>query len=76
MDKLMDISSMQTSSMQTSSMQTSSMDAELTQPAETKYVLHRRFDRLGRLVGDASMLRLFQTHVMVVGLGVFIPLVQ
>jgi tRNA A37 threonylcarbamoyladenosine dehydratase len=55
--------------MDLSSMQTSSMDAELTQPAETKYVLHRRFDRLGRLVGDASMLRLFQTHVMVVGLG-------
>lgn len=36
---------------------------------ETKYVLHRRFDRMGRLVGDAPMLKLMQSHVMVVGLG-------
>lgn len=34
-----------------------------------RYVLHRRFDRLGRLVGDAAMQRLFATHAMVIGLG-------
>ncbi|MCC6808970.1 MAG: tRNA threonylcarbamoyladenosine dehydratase [Deltaproteobacteria bacterium] len=36
---------------------------------EDSYKLHRRFDRMGRLVGDASMERLFATRVMVVGLG-------
>lgn len=36
---------------------------------ETKYVLHRRFDRMGRLVGDSAMEKLFKTHVMVIGLG-------
>jgi tRNA A37 threonylcarbamoyladenosine dehydratase len=36
---------------------------------ETPYRLHRRFDRIGRLVGDAGMARLFGAHVMVVGLG-------
>lgn len=36
---------------------------------ETKYVLHRRFDRMGRLVGDSGMEKLFRAHVMVVGLG-------
>jgi tRNA A37 threonylcarbamoyladenosine dehydratase len=36
---------------------------------ETAYRLHRRFDRMGRLVGDAGMERLFSAHVMVVGLG-------
>lgn len=39
------------------------------QPQETEYVLHRRFDRMGRLVGDQVMKRLFDTHVMVIGLG-------
>lgn len=39
------------------------------QPPETEYVLHRRFDRMGRLVGDDVMTRLFNTHVMVIGLG-------
>lgn len=39
------------------------------QPEETEYVLHRRFDRMGRLVGDEAMQKLFKTHVMVVGLG-------
>lgn len=49
---------------------------ESTAPAEThvppvseSYRLHRRFDRMGRLVGDAGMERLFASHVMVVGLG-------
>jgi tRNA A37 threonylcarbamoyladenosine dehydratase len=36
---------------------------------ETVYRLHRRFDRIGRLVGDAGMERLLGAHVMVVGLG-------
>jgi tRNA A37 threonylcarbamoyladenosine dehydratase len=36
---------------------------------ETDYRLHRRFDRIGRLVGDAGMERLLGAHVMVVGLG-------
>ncbi|WP_413574902.1 ThiF family adenylyltransferase [Bdellovibrio sp. HCB290] len=39
------------------------------QPPETEYVLHRRFDRMGRLVGDATMKKLMNTHVMVVGIG-------
>ncbi len=33
------------------------------------YKLHRRFDRIGRLVGDAGMEKLFASHVVVVGLG-------
>ncbi len=36
---------------------------------ERRYHLHRRFDRMGRLVGDDGMGRLFASHVMVVGLG-------
>jgi tRNA A37 threonylcarbamoyladenosine dehydratase len=36
---------------------------------ETSYRLHRRFDRIGRLVGDRGMERLLGAHVMVVGLG-------
>ncbi|NVB40851.1 tRNA threonylcarbamoyladenosine dehydratase [Pseudenhygromyxa sp. WMMC2535] len=38
-------------------------------PVETPYRLHRRFDRMGRLVGDAAMRRLLDSHVMVIGLG-------
>lgn len=41
---------------------------ELSQP-ENDYVLHRRFDRMGRLVGDEAMEKLFRSHVMVIGLG-------
>lgn len=33
------------------------------------YILHRRFDRIGRLLGDETMARIFKTHAMVVGLG-------
>lgn len=33
------------------------------------YTLHRRFDRMGRLVGDEKMQRLMNSHVMVIGLG-------
>lgn len=36
---------------------------------EDRYRLHRRFDRMGRLVGDEAMERLFGAHVMVIGLG-------
>jgi tRNA A37 threonylcarbamoyladenosine dehydratase len=39
------------------------------QIAETTYTLHRRFDRMGRLIGDAKMEKLFKTHVMILGLG-------
>ena len=42
---------------------------EFPQPVESKYVLHRRFDRMGRLVGDSAMEKLFRSHVMVIGLG-------
>lgn len=45
------------------------MSAERSQEGETTYRLHRRFDRMGRLVGDPGMARLFASHVMVVGLG-------
>lgn len=33
------------------------------------YKLHRRFDRMGRLVGDNAMKKLMDSHVMVIGLG-------
>jgi tRNA threonylcarbamoyladenosine dehydratase len=33
------------------------------------YKLHRRFDRMGRLIGDPGMEKLFASHVMVIGLG-------
>ncbi len=36
---------------------------------EDDYRLHRRFDRMGRLIGDGGMSRLFKSHVMVIGLG-------
>lgn len=36
---------------------------------EEAYRLHRRFDRMGRLVGDAAMRKLLGSHVMVIGLG-------
>lgn len=42
--------------------------AEEAEP-ETAYRLHRRFDRMGRLVGDAAMAKLLSSHVMVIGLG-------
>lgn len=48
---------------------TSQTNATLPQPQETEYVLHRRFDRMGRLVGDVVMKKLFNTHIMVIGLG-------
>ena len=33
------------------------------------YKLHRRFDRMGRLVGDQAMARLQEAHVVVFGVG-------
>src|ERR1035437_5014843 len=39
------------------------------QPAESNYVLHRRFDRIGRLIGDERMESLFRAHVMIIGVG-------
>ncbi len=36
---------------------------------EDTYTLHRRFDRMGRLVGDDMMKKLFNSHVMIIGLG-------
>jgi len=36
---------------------------------ESRYRLHRRFDRMGRLVGDSGMERLFAARVTVIGLG-------
>ena len=50
---------------------TMSMTSEntLPQPPETEYVLHRRFDRMGRLVGDQVMHKLLGSHVMIIGLG-------
>ncbi len=36
---------------------------------EDNYTLHRRFDRMGRLVGDEKMKKLFDSHVMIIGLG-------
>lgn len=41
----------------------------LVQDVEDDYKLHRRFDRMGRLVGDDAMTRLFKAHVMVIGAG-------
>lgn len=37
--------------------------------AETPLLLHRRFDRMARLVGNDAMTRLHRAKVMVVGLG-------
>jgi tRNA A37 threonylcarbamoyladenosine dehydratase len=45
------------------------MGSPETSVTETKYLLHRRFDRLGRLIGDANMEKLFRSHVMIIGLG-------
>ncbi len=36
---------------------------------ETNYILHRRFDRMGRLVGDPGMQKIMNSHVMVIGVG-------
>jgi tRNA A37 threonylcarbamoyladenosine dehydratase len=45
------------------------VETAFPQPQETEYVLHRRFDRMGRLVGDNTMKGLFGTHAMIIGIG-------
>ncbi len=47
----------------------SNPSADVPAIQEDRYILHRRFDRMGRLVGDEVMKTLFQSHVMVIGLG-------
>lgn len=42
---------------------------KMTEAELENYTLHRRFDRMGRLVGDRVMKRLMESHVMIVGLG-------
>lgn len=41
----------------------------MTEHELENYRLHRRFDRMGRLIGDRNMKRLMNAHVMVIGLG-------
>ena len=54
----------------TSSASTPSGSSSDMTPSELEnYRLHRRFDRMGRLIGDLSMKRLMDSHVMVIGLG-------
>ena len=36
---------------------------------ENRFRLHRRFDRMGRLIGDPAMEKLYRSHVAVIGLG-------
>ncbi len=38
-------------------------------PPEDSYRLHRRFDRMSRLIGEEAMVRLRNSHVMIIGLG-------
>lgn len=42
---------------------------EISHQTEAEYLLHRRFDRMARLVGDVKMQNLLHSHVMVIGLG-------
>jgi tRNA A37 threonylcarbamoyladenosine dehydratase len=48
---------------------TQDANSSFQQPPETPYVLHRRFDRMGRLIGDEAMEKLFRSHVLILGLG-------
>lgn len=41
----------------------------MTEAELETYRLHRRFDRMGRLVGDKKMQKLLNSHVMLIGLG-------
>jgi tRNA A37 threonylcarbamoyladenosine dehydratase len=43
--------------------------SEMTSTELENYKLHRRFDRMGRLIGDDKMKRLMDSHVMIIGLG-------
>ena len=46
-----------------------STGTQLADDVEDAYKLHRRFDRVGRLVGDDGMAKLMNARVMVVGAG-------
>ncbi|MBC7691999.1 MAG: tRNA threonylcarbamoyladenosine dehydratase [Methylotenera sp.] len=41
----------------------------MTEAELETYKLHRRFDRMGRLIGDVKMKKLMDSHVMIIGLG-------
>ncbi len=45
------------------------VDRDWSESELENYKLHRRFDRIGRLVGDVKMKKLMDSHVMVIGLG-------
>lgn len=47
----------------------STVQTESAPEIDENYKLHRRFDRIGRLVGDHGMARLFGARVAVIGLG-------
>lgn len=47
----------------------STVETENAPEIDENYKLHRRFDRIGRLVGDHGMARLFASRVAVIGLG-------
>lgn len=46
-----------------------SLEDTTTRGGEDRYKLHRRFDRLGRLLGDEAVEHLMQQRVVVFGLG-------
>ena len=46
-----------------------SAHGEVSPEGETRYKLHRRFDRLGRLYGDGAVAHLMKAKVVVLGLG-------
>lgn len=60
---------METQSIVNSSHSSSQSSNHSTNEVSEKYILHRRFDRMGRLIGDEKMEKLFNTHVMIIGLG-------
>ena len=45
------------------------LTTEVDIEVEDNYRLHRRFDRIGRLVGDEKISKLLNSKVMVIGLG-------
>jgi tRNA A37 threonylcarbamoyladenosine dehydratase len=49
--------------------QSPTSDVAAEAPEETRYRLHRRFDRLGRLYGDGAVERLMGARVVIFGLG-------
>lgn len=45
------------------------METQIHSDLPPNYMLHRRFDRMGRLVGDEAMAKLLSSHVMIIGIG-------